>query len=108
MSSTNPLRHQELAQVRQAPGGKRQAVVGRSGLGDLLDLPLSAQDKLRRSAALVLRVQETEAIGIEVADYVADPVLAGKLTFAIPVTSIPWADSSTICARRQVTTDPLS
>jgi hypothetical protein len=29
-------------------------------------------------------------------------------TFAIPATSMPWADSSTICARRQVTTDPLS
>ena len=27
--------------------------------------------------------------------------------FAIPAASIPWADSSTICARRQVTTDPL-
>jgi hypothetical protein len=29
-------------------------------------------------------------------------------TLAIPATSMPWADSSTICARRQVTTDPLS
>jgi len=29
-------------------------------------------------------------------------------TFAIAATSIPWADSNTICARRQVTTDPLS
>ena len=28
-------------------------------------------------------------------------------TFAIAATSIPWADSNTICARRQVTTDPL-
>lgn len=31
-----------------------------------------------------------------------------KLTFAIAATSMPWADSSTICARRQVTTDPES
>ncbi len=30
-----------------------------------------------------------------------------KATFAIAGTSIPWADSSTICARRQVTTDLL-
>jgi hypothetical protein len=29
-------------------------------------------------------------------------------TFAIWATSMPWAGSSTICARRQVTTDPLS
>jgi hypothetical protein len=28
-------------------------------------------------------------------------------TFAIAGASMPWADSSTICARRQVTTDPL-
>jgi len=28
-------------------------------------------------------------------------------TLAIAATSMPWADSSTICARRQVTTDPL-
>src|SRR5580700_10168130 len=27
-------------------------------------------------------------------------------TFAIAGTSMPWADSSTICARRQATTDP--
>jgi hypothetical protein len=30
-----------------------------------------------------------------------------KATLAIAGTSMPWADSSTICARRQVTTDPL-
>jgi hypothetical protein len=28
-------------------------------------------------------------------------------TFAIAAAFLPWADSSTICARRQVTTDPL-
>ena len=28
-------------------------------------------------------------------------------TFAIAAACMPWADSSTICARRQVTTDPL-
>ena len=29
-----------------------------------------------------------------------------KVTLAIPATSMPWTDSSTICALRQVTTDP--
>jgi len=29
-----------------------------------------------------------------------------NVTFAIPATSMPCADSSTICARRQVTTNP--
>jgi hypothetical protein len=31
-----------------------------------------------------------------------------KATFAIAATAMPGADSKTICARRQVTTDPLS
>jgi hypothetical protein len=30
-----------------------------------------------------------------------------KATFAMAGTSMPWADSSIMCARRQVTTDPL-
>jgi hypothetical protein len=30
-----------------------------------------------------------------------------KATFAIAGTAMPWAESSTIWARRQVTTDPL-
>ena len=30
-----------------------------------------------------------------------------KATFTIAAASMPWADSSTICARRQVTTDPM-
>ena len=29
-----------------------------------------------------------------------------KVTFAIAGTSMPWADSRTICARRHLTTDP--
>jgi len=33
----HPLRDQEVRQLRQAPGGKRQVVLGRLGLGDLLD-----------------------------------------------------------------------
>ncbi|TMR01230.1 hypothetical protein ETD86_54465, partial [Nonomuraea turkmeniaca] len=30
-----------------------------------------------------------------------------KATLAICVVVMPWADSSTICARRQVTTEPV-
>jgi len=54
----HPLSDQELCQLRQAPGGKRQAVVGRVRLrvrlGDLLDLPPLAQGELRRAAARTL------------------------------------------------------
>src|SRR6266498_4571530 len=48
----HPLSHQELRQLRQAPGGKRQAMLGRPGLGDLLDLPPLHQGELRRPATL--------------------------------------------------------
>jgi hypothetical protein len=34
----HPLSHQEIRQLGQAPGGKRQVVLGRLSLGDLLDL----------------------------------------------------------------------
>ncbi len=53
----HPLSHQELRQLGQAPGGKRQVMVGRPGLGDLLDLPPLAQRELRRPPTLVLRIR---------------------------------------------------
>jgi hypothetical protein len=74
----HPLSHQELRQLVQAPGGKRQAMLGGPGLGDLLDLPPLHQGELRRPPALVLGVQGAEPIGVEVADHIADPVLAGE------------------------------
>jgi hypothetical protein len=41
-------------------------------------------------------------------DRIADRSSLVNATFAIAAASMPWADSSIICARRQVTTDPLS
>ena len=35
----HPLGHQELGHLNQAPGGKRQVMLDRLRLGDLLDLP---------------------------------------------------------------------
>jgi hypothetical protein len=52
----HPLCHQELAQLGQAPGGKRQAMLGRVGLGGLLDLPPLSEGELRRPPAPVLRI----------------------------------------------------
>jgi hypothetical protein len=40
-------------------------------------------------------------------DHIADAIWAGEVTSAIRVASIPCADSKTIWARRQVTTEPL-
>jgi hypothetical protein len=65
MSSTTPLGDQEVGQFGQAPGRKRQAVLGRLGLGDLLDLPAFWEGEGSRSAAHVLRVERVEAVGVE-------------------------------------------
>jgi hypothetical protein len=101
------LGNQEVGQLGQAPGGKRQAVVNGAGLGDLLDLPPLAEGELRRMAALVPGIQRAEPIGVEVADPSRTRSSLVNATFAIAAASMPWAGSSTICARRQVTTDRL-
>jgi hypothetical protein len=74
----HPLGHQEVGQLGQAPGGKRQVMLGRLRFGDLLDLPPLPQGELGRVTASVLRVQRIEPVGVEVADHVPDPVLAGE------------------------------
>jgi len=74
----HPLGHQELAQLVQAPGGKRQAMFGWPGLGDLLDLPALGEGELRRPAALVPGVKRAEPVGVEVMNHIADPVFAGE------------------------------
>ena len=53
-------------------------MLGRAGLGDLLDLPPLTQRELRRAAAFVLRIKRAEPIGVEVPDHITDPVLAGE------------------------------
>jgi hypothetical protein len=74
----HPLSHQEVGQLGQAPGGKRQVMLDGLGLGDLLDLPPLAQRELRRMAAFVLRVKGAEPVGVEVPDHITHPVLAGE------------------------------
>ena len=74
----HPLGHHELTQLGQAPGGKRQVIVNRPRLGDLLDLSPLGQRELRRAAALIPRIQRVEPVGVEVMDHIPDPVLAGE------------------------------
>jgi hypothetical protein len=52
----HPLDDQELGQLRQASGGKRQVVVAGPDFGDLLDLPPLDQGELRLAAALIPRI----------------------------------------------------
>ena len=74
----HPLSDQELRQLRQAPGGKRQVMLDRPRPGDLLDLPPLRQRELGCPPAPVPRVQRGEPVSVEVADHIADPVLAGE------------------------------
>ena len=74
----HPLGDQEVSELGQAPPGKRQPVLGRPGLGDLLDLPPLGQREHRRAPARIPRIQRLQAVGAEAVQHVADPVLAGK------------------------------
>lgn len=74
----HPFGHKEISQLGQTPGGKRQLIVCRTGLGDLLDLTPLRHGELRRSATLVLRVQRGELAGVDVADHIPHPVLSGE------------------------------
>jgi hypothetical protein len=53
----HPLDDQEVGQLGQAPSREGQAVLGRLGLGELLDLATLGQSEGPRPAALVLRVE---------------------------------------------------
>src|SRR5271154_7178208 len=64
----HPLGDQELSELGQAPGGKRQAVVHGTRESHLLDLAPLAQCELGWVAAGVARVQGLKAVGVEVVD----------------------------------------
>ncbi|AYV25236.1 hypothetical protein EES41_00650 [Streptomyces sp. ADI95-16] len=59
----HPLSDPEVGQLGQAPGRERQAVLGRLGLGDLLDLPAFGQCESPGPAAFVLGIERVEAVG---------------------------------------------
>jgi hypothetical protein len=103
----HPLSDQELGQLRQALRRERQVMLSRPRPNDLLDLPPLREGEFRRPTALVPRIQGGEPVGVEVADTSRTRSSLVKATLAIAAASMPWADSSTICAGRQVTTDPL-
>lgn len=60
----------------QAPGREWKAVLGRLGLGDLLDLPSFQEGEALRAPAPVLGAERLEAIGVEVVHHVPGPVRA--------------------------------
>ena len=103
----HPLGDQEVRQLGQAPGRERQVMLGRPGLGDLLDLPALGQRELRRRPPLYLGYSESKPSALKLWITSRTRSSLVNVTFAIAATCMPCADSSTICARRQVTTDPV-
>jgi hypothetical protein len=103
----HPLGDQEAGQLGQAPRGERQVMLGRLGLGELLDLPPLPEGELRRAAAAVPGYSELNPSALKLPITSRTRSSLVNATLAIAAASMPWADSSTICARRQVTTDPV-
>ena len=103
----HPLGDQEVGQLGQAPGRERQAVLDRLGLGDLLDLPALGQGERLRPAARYFGYSESKPSALKLWITSRTRSALVNVTSAIFATSMPCADSSTICARRQVTTDPV-
>ena len=102
----HPLSHQELRQLRQAPGGERQAMILRARQRDLLDLLTLGQRELRRPTTRVLRCQRVEPVALKL--WITSRTRSSEVNaiLAIAGTSIACADHNTICARRHLTTDP--
>jgi hypothetical protein len=75
--------------------------------GELGDRSALGQGEGLWPAAAVARVQRLEPVEVEVCSTSRTRSGLAKVTWAIWATSMPWALSSTICARRQVTTDPV-
>jgi hypothetical protein len=81
-------------------------VIGRSPQCDLAYLRALSQIELRRPAAGVAGLSESNPSALKLCSTSRTRSGLVKVTVAIAGTSMPCADSSTICARRQVTTEP--
>jgi hypothetical protein len=102
----HPLGDQEIGQLGQTPGRERRAVLGRRGLGDLLDLPALRERERGWPATSVLGIQRIDPSVLKLWITSRTRSSLVNATSAIRATGMPCADSNTICARRQVTTDP--
>jgi hypothetical protein len=83
-------------------------MLGRLRLGDLLDLRRCGTVNFGGRPPRYLGYSEPNpsALKLRITSRTRSSLV--KATFAMAATSMPWADSGTICARRQVTTDPTA
>jgi hypothetical protein len=80
-------------------------MIGRPGQRDLLDL--LPQRELRRPATRYFGASESNPSVLKLCNTFRTRSALANVTFAIPATSMPCADSSTICARRNRTSPSL-
>jgi hypothetical protein len=103
----HPLGDQEVGQLVQAPGGERQAMVLWTRQRDLLDLPALGQGEGGGPATAVAGYSESNPSRLKLWSTSRTRSSLVNVTWAILGAGIRWAASRTICARRQVTTEPL-
>jgi len=103
----HPLSDQEVGQLGQAPGGERQVMVlGRDRVSCLIARRWARVKVGGRPCGSVGTGRRTHP-GCRLCSTSRTRSGLVKVTWAIWATSMPWALSSTIWARRQVTTDPV-
>lgn len=101
------LGDQIVGELGRAPGRKRLAEVGRNRQRDPLDRLTLRQRERARPAAPIARIEGVEAVPVEVVITSRTVSESLNTTAAIRVVAIRCAANSTICARRQVTIEPL-
>jgi hypothetical protein len=102
----HPLSHQELGQLRQAPGRKGQVVIDRARQRDLLISRRSGNVKVGGRPPQYLGAKESNPSALKLCSTARTRSGEVKATLAICPTSIPWAERRTIWARRPRTTEP--
>ena len=103
----HPLGDQEVGQLGQAPGRERQPVLGGLDLAIFLISRRCGSVNVGGRPPVYLGYSESNPSVLKLWITSRTRSALVNATSAIWPTGMPWADSSTICARRQVTTDPL-
>jgi hypothetical protein len=102
----HPLGHQELRQLGQAPGENGRPCSAGRVLATFLISRRWTRVNFGGRPPLYFGYNELNpsALKLRITSRTRSSLV--NATFAIPAVSMPCADSSTICARRQVTADP--
>ncbi|MYW04128.1 hypothetical protein GT354_38770 [Streptomyces sp. SID3343] len=103
----HPLGDREVGEFGRAPGREGKAVLGRCGLGGLLDLAAFGKGERLRAPAFVFGGEESKPSALKLWITSRTRSALVNVTSAIFATLMACADSRTIWARRHVTTDPV-